>query len=70
MSDLTISHGEMSDFVAFPLFGFILVIKLRSFDLKSFQNTLIFFDKKDMTSDLNISHKISDFVSYPLFGFT
>ena len=32
MSDLNISHGEMSDFVSFPLFGFALVIKLTNFD--------------------------------------
>ena len=28
------SHGKMSDFVSFPLFGFALVIKLRKFDFK------------------------------------
>ena len=31
----------------------------------------MFFDKKGMTSDLNMSHGIMpDFVSFPLFGFT
>ena len=30
MSDLNMSHGEMYDFVSFPLSGFTLVIKLRS----------------------------------------
>ena len=31
----------------------------------------MFFDKKGMTSYLNISHEImSDFVSFPLSGFT
>ena len=30
---------------------------------------MIFDKKKDMTSDLNVSHgKMSDFVSFPLFG--
>ena len=28
------SHGKMSDFVSFPLFGFSLVIKLRNVDFK------------------------------------
>ena len=43
------SHGKMLDFVAFPLFGFTLVIKLRNFDFQSPANTLIFFEK--MMSD-------------------
>ena len=34
MSDLNMSHGTMSDFVSFPLFGFTLVIKLRNFNFK------------------------------------
>ena len=34
-SDLNVSHGKMSDFVSFPLFGFTLVIKLRSVDFES-----------------------------------
>ena len=46
MSDLNICHGNMSDFVSFPLFGFTLVIKLGNFDFESHVNTLIFFDKK------------------------
>ena len=40
-SDLNMSHGKSSDFVAFLLFGFILVIKLRSFDFESPSNTFI-----------------------------
>ena len=28
------SHGKMSDFVSFPLFGFALVIELKKFDFK------------------------------------
>ena len=44
----------MADSVSFPLFRFTLVIKLRSFDFKSHQNTSIFFDKKVM-SDLIMS---------------
>ena len=47
-SDLKMSHGKMSDFVLFPLFGFTLVIKLGSFDFESHWNTLIFFDKKNL----------------------
>ena len=40
------SHGKMSDFVSFELFGFTLVIKLRNLDLESHLNNLIFFGKK------------------------
>ena len=50
------SHGKMSDFVSFPLFGFNLATKLRNFDSESHLNTLIFFGKKDMVSDLNMFH--------------
>ena len=52
MSDLNIFHGKMSVFVFFPLFGFTLVIKLRSFDFESYWNVLIFFLEKRMVSDL------------------
>ena len=45
-SDLNMSHGRISDFVSFPLFGFILVIKLNNFYFESHWNTLIFFDRK------------------------
>ena len=48
MSDLNMSLGKMSDFVSFPLFGFILVIKLRNFNFESHWNTLICFDKKSV----------------------
>ena len=41
MSDLDISHEKVPDFVLFPLFGFILVIKLRYFDFESHWNTFI-----------------------------
>ena len=48
-----------------------LVIKLRNFDFESDWNALVFFDQKNMGSDLNICHgKMSDFVSFLLFGFT
>ena len=64
----------MPYFVSFSLFGFTSVMKLRNFDFENHWNILIFFNKKDMTSDLNslnMSHgKTSDFVSFPLFGFT
>ena len=45
-ADLNMSHGKISDFVSFPLFGFTLVIKLRNFDFESHWNTLIFLIKK------------------------
>ena len=44
-SDLNKSHGKISDFVSFPLFGLTLVIKLRNFDFESHQNTLAFYKK-------------------------
>ena len=34
VSDLNMSHGKMSNFVSFPLFGFAFVRKLRNFDVK------------------------------------
>ena len=71
MSDLIMSHWKISDFVSFLLSGFTLVIKLIDFNFESHWNTLIFFDKKDVVSNLNMSQrKMSDFVSFPLFGFT
>ena len=66
VSDMNMSHGKMSDFISFPFFWFTLVIKLTNFDFESHWNTLMFFGKKDMVSDL----KMSDFVSFPFFGFT
>ena len=64
-------HEKMSDFVSFTMFGLTVVIKLRNFDFGSHWNTLIFFHKKDMLSDLNMFHKImSDFVPFLLFRFT
>ena len=51
VSDLNMSHGKMSDFVSFPLFGFTLVIKLRNFDFEGHQSTVILSDK-NMISDL------------------
>ena len=45
--------------------------KTEIFDFESHWNIFVFFDKKHIVSDLNISHrKASDFVSLPLFGFT
>ena len=42
MLDLNVSHGKMFYFkFLFPLFGFILVIKLRNFD---FEKTLKYFN--------------------------
>ena len=34
-SDLNMSHGKMSDFVSFLLFGFSLDKKLKNIDLES-----------------------------------
>ena len=57
------SNGKMSDFVSVLLCG-------RNFDFESHINIFIIFDKKDMVSDLNMSHgEMPDFVSFPLFGF-
>ena len=36
VSDLSMSHGKMSDFFSFPLFGFTLVMKLRNFDFERY----------------------------------
>ena len=59
------SHGKMSAFASFPLFGFTLIIKLRNFNFDSHLDTLMLFDKKDMRSHLYVSHgKMSDFVSF------
>ena len=69
MSDLSMSHEKISDFVSFLLFWFILVIKLRNFEYEINWNTLIFFDKKYVVSDLNMSHaKMSDFVYFNCLG--
>ena len=43
-SHLNMSHGKMSDFVSFLLFGYTLAIKLINFDFESHWNTLIFSD--------------------------
>ena len=68
---LNMSHGKMSDFVSIPLFGLILVIKLRNFNFESHWNILVFLDKKKMVSDLNMSYgKMPDLVLFPCFSFT
>ena len=54
MSDLSMSHGKMSNFVSFPFFGITLLRKLRNFDFDSHWNTLI----KKLMSDLNIFSQI------------
>ena len=60
---------KMSDFVSFLLVGFSLVLKFRNFNFETHWNILIFFDKKDIMSDLNMyDGKIADFVSFSLFG--
>ena len=52
VSDLKRYHEKMSDSVSFPLLTLTLVIKLTNFDFAGHQNTLIFFDKKKIMSDL------------------
>ena len=70
MEDFNMSHGKISDFVLFLMFGFLLAIKLSNFDFESHGNILINFDKKCMVSELNMYHeKLSDFVSFLLYGF-
>ena len=55
-------HGEMSDFVLFPLFGFTLVINLRNLILKVIK-ILQYFLIKEMVRDLNMScQTVSDLV--------
>ena len=46
VSDLNMSHRKMSDFVLFPLVGFILVIKLRNSNSEG-QNTSVFLIKNN-----------------------
>ena len=38
-SDFSMFHGNISDFIWFPLFGFTLVKKLRNFDFESHSNS-------------------------------
>ena len=35
MSDMNMSHEQISDFVSFPLFGFTLVIEVRKVEFES-----------------------------------
>ena len=68
VSDLNMSHGKMSDFVLFPLFGFTLVIKVINFDFESHWKILIIFDKKRHGVKFEyVPWKMSDFVSFLLF---
>ena len=55
MSDLSILCGKMLHLVSLPLFGFILIIKLRNFNFKSHWHTSKVFWSKTSTSDLNMS---------------
>ena len=67
MSDLNMSHGKMSDFVVFPLFGFTLVIKLRLW--KPLKN-LIFFDEKNRYEYVceTVSNLVEDLLIEERFG--
>ena len=61
----------MSDIVSFPLFRFVLVIKLSNFDFGSHWNTLIFFGTKVYHIRFEyVLWKMTNFVSFPFFGFT
>ena len=63
VSDLSMPHGEMSEFISFPRFGFTLVIKLRNFIFKVITCSALFFFIKKMMSDLNMScQTVSDMV--------
>ena len=44
ISDLSMSHGKVSDFVSFPFFEFILVKSLKNFGFESQWNNLTFLD--------------------------
>ena len=57
----------MSDFVSFPLFGFILVIKQRNFNFEGHYNALIFFDSKVMSDLIMSCQAVSDLVQASLF---
>ena len=46
-SELNMPFEKMSDFVSFPLFGFILVLKPKTFDSESHWNTF-FYKKNDV----------------------
>ena len=43
MPDLNMSHGKISDFVSFSLFGLALVIKLRDLDLDGKMSDFVSF---------------------------
>ena len=63
MSDLNMSQRKIYYFVAFSFLRVNLVIKLNYFDFESHRDTLIFFYRKKMTSDFNMSWKtLSDLV--------
>ena len=68
MSNLNMAHGKCL-IISFPLLRFTLVIKLRNFNSESHQNTFIFYEKKNMTSDWNMSHaKMSDLAYFHCLG--
>ena len=56
MSDLNMCHEKMSDFVAFPLFGYTVAIKLRNFDCEFIKMLSYFLIKKYVMPDLNMLH--------------
>ena len=63
VSDLSMPHGKVSEFISFPWFGFTLVIKLRNFIFKVITCSALFFFIKKMMSDLNMScQTVSDMV--------
>ena len=69
--DLNMSLENTSDFVAFPLLGFTLVIKQRNFDFESHRNALTFFDIKRFGVRFEyVPWKKFDFASFLFFVFT
>ena len=65
------SLENTSDFVAFPLLGFTLVIRLRNFDFESHRNALTFFDIKRFGVRFEyVPWKKFDFASFLFFVFT
>ena len=60
VSDLSMPHGKVSEFISFPWFGFTLVIKLRNFIFKVITcSALFFFIKKN---DVRFEYVLSNSV--------
>ena len=66
VSDSSMFHGKMSDLVWFPLFGLILVVKMRSFDFENHWDTLKFFSSKQTKKDVRFEDDLSNSVWFDL----